>query len=59
MLQDNLEANQAKLKKGLSPTPLNPVVDGAYLGTSRMLAPAGVYNNMLGQALSLHYTLFK
>ena len=40
MLQNNLEANQVKIGDGLSPTPLNPVVDEAYLGTSSMLAPA-------------------
>jgi len=41
MLQNNLEANQVKIGEALSPSPLNPVVDGAYLGTSKMLAPAG------------------
>ncbi len=31
MLQNNLEANQVKIGEALSPSPLNPVVDGAYL----------------------------
>ena len=36
MLQNNLEANQAKLEEGLSPTPLNPMVNGAYLGMRKI-----------------------
>ena len=41
MLQNNLEANRAKLEEGLSPTPLNPVVDGAYLGTTQKRGASG------------------
>ena len=41
MLQNNLEANQAKTGGGLSPTPLNPVVDGAYLGTTQKRGASG------------------
>ena len=40
MLQNNLEANQAKLVKGLT-TPLNPVVNGAYLGTTQKRGASG------------------
>ena len=35
MLQNNLEANQAKIVGGLSSTPLNSIVDGTYLGTTQ------------------------
>ena len=40
MLQNNLEANQAKLVEGLT-TPLNPVLDGAYLGTTQKRGASG------------------